>query len=494
MTTLPPDNPSAPEPAPPGRSRSRLPLIGVGLLVVLGCIAVSTVAAVLLLRARSQGSDHPAVAYIMDISPRMGDSAGTDTKLAIGRSIFADVIRRSDPDLTAGFRVFGVEAGGAACDDTELLVPFAQSNQNRIADRLGGLDVGGSSESALGAAMIAAVRDLSQASGKRYMVVVTGGSDSCNPEAGRLIAAEAADHDIDLQTFVVGFQVSPAEADALRRIAKQGGASYLEAANEEQLRRALESVQGLIEQGTPIEQPLAVVATTAPASSTESPTRPPQPTEAVAAASDYTSQTACDHPYFPLRQGAHWDYSYDGLPASWDVTDVTGDLDSASATVVIAVEGLTITYHWDCGADGVFFYQFGSFDFSELPGDVQTTLTSQSGSPIPPAGSLVPGASWTSSYTMEISFEMEGIALTITNQVDQSYAAGDFEQHSTAAGSIEALRIENTGSTTTTTFGTTVNSSSNGTCWFAIGIGWLGCDTSSDGDSSHSELVSYSIP
>lgn len=484
MTTEPPI-----QPAPPGPPRRRLPIIGIGLFVLFGCIAVAAVAALLLLRNRGSDADvpftaQPSVAYIMDISPRMALSAGADSRLAVARSIFGDVVRRSDPELTAGFRVFGEDTAAAACEDTELVVPFDSSNNQRIADRLTALNVGASSESALAEAMVAAIRDLSDESGPQSMVVVTGGPDSCNPEAGRLIAEEAERSGINLQTYVVGFQVPPQEAEALRRMVEDAGGRYFEAADGDELQRILESIQRTIETGIAIELPVDEFVSTPEPSV---PTEPGDPT-------GYDSQTACDHPYLPLRAGAHWDYSYDGLPATWDVVSVEGDLEAATATVVIAVEGLSITYTWDCDADGVFWYQTGVFDFAELGEGVETTLTSQSGSPIPPPGALEAGSTWTSAYTMQVTFESEGISFTLTNEVEETYTAGAPEPRTTEAGTFEVIPVSTTGTTTTTSFGSTFTSSSSGTCWFALGVGWTGCVTTSEGETSTSELISYSIP
>lgn len=491
MTTEPPV-----QPAPPGPPRRRLPIIGIGVFLLFGCIAVAAVAAFVLLRNRGSDGDapfaaQPSVAYIMDISPRMALSAGTDSRLAVARSIFGDVVRRSDPELTAGFRVFGEDTAAAACEDTELVVPFDSSNNQRIADRLTALNVGASSESALGEAMLAAIRDLSAERGPQSMVVVTGGPDSCNPEAGRLLAEEAERSGINLRTYVVGFQVPPQEAEALRRMVEDAGGRYFDAADGDELQRILESIQRTIETGAAIEKPVdEFVATPEPAGPTEESLQPP----AVGDPTGYESQTACDHPYFPLRAGAHWDYSYDGMPATWDVVSVEGDLEAATATVVIAIEGLSITYTWDCDAGGVFWYQTGVFAFEELGEGVQTTLTSQSGSPLPPPGAFETGSTWTSAYTMQISFESEGIAFTLTNEVEETYTAGPLEQRTTAAGTFEVVPVSTTGSTTTTTFGSTFTSSSSGTCWFAVGVGWTGCVTTSEGETSTSELLSYSIP
>jgi hypothetical protein len=475
-------------------SNRKVPLIVLGVLVLIGCGAIAVVVGLYFLRQPEPANTEPTVAYILDVSPRMGPSAERKDRLQIARGILANVVRRADPELTAGLRVFGTDRVATVdCEDTELLVPFAKANRDRVATRFSELEIGGSTESALGEAMITSIRDLKDEEGPRYMVVVTGGPDSCNPDAGRLIGAEAERAGINLQTFLVGFQVSPLESDALRRMAEQiAGGMYLEAADAEELRRVLESIQRFIEQGDPIELEEAAGPISAPEE--EEPDDEPQPEVPMGDALAYESQTACDHPYFPLRTGAHWDYSYDGTPASWDVTSISGDLVSATATVVVQIDPVTITYTWDCGTDGVFYYQSGLFDFSELGENVEIVLTSQSGSPIPPAVAFQPGGNWTSAYTMEIRIEVEGASFVITNEVEESHTAGAIQERTTTAGTFDVIPVTTSGTTTTSMPGNSFTNTSSGTCWFALGVGWLGCEMSSAGETSVSELVGFSIP
>jgi hypothetical protein len=406
----------------------------------------------------------------------------------------AEVIRPADPEFTAGLRVFGSGAIAQSCDDTELVVPFAPSNQPAIADELLGLTIGASTDSALAQSMVAAIRDLNDATGPHHMVVVTGGEDSCNAQAGELIAAEAERAGIDLQTFVVGFQVSAEQAVALKTMAdRMGEGTFYNAPDVDALRAALLDIQNRIESGAPSAVVnLALVEDEEPAVAevTEDPTE----ASPAAATGGYDSQTACDHPYFPLREGTHWDYSYDGMPATWDVTSVTGDLTAATATVVIETQGIGITYTWDCGADGIFYYQAGVFDFSELGGSFAAELTSQSGSPLPPPEAFVPGSSWTSAYTMTMSFDVEGVSFEIINEVEETHTAGELQEMTTSAGTFEVIPINTSGTTTTTSFANTFTNTSEGTCAFAVGVGWLGCTTVSAGETSISELVSYSVP
>jgi von Willebrand factor type A domain len=480
-----------------GEGRRNTVIIFVVVLLLIACLGAGGIGAYFLTRGDQAAEEEPAVAYILDTSPRMNLAAEQGTRLSVAQAIMAEVVRPADPELTAGLRVFGSDAVAQACDDTELIVPFSTDNQAAIADSLRRLAVGGSAESALAQSMIAAIRDLNDVAGPQFIVVVTGGEDSCNPQADDLVAAEAKRAGIDLQTYVVGFMVSEQQAIALKTLAeKAGSGSYYNAPDAAALRVALLDIRDRIQRGGGLsavaEEPVAEADEPA---STPAPAEPTAATdEASTIAGGYQSQTACDLPYFPLREGAHWNYSYDGIPATWDVISVTGDLGAATATVVIETEGIGITYTWDCGADGIFYYQTGVFDFSELGGSFEAQLTSQTGSPLPPPEAFVPGASWTSAYTMTMSFEVEGVGFEIINDVEETYTAGELQEMTTAAGSFEVIPVSTSGTTTTSSFGSTFTNSSNGTCLFAVGVGWLGCTTTAAGETSVSELVSYSIP
>ncbi len=484
-----------------GKGRRNTLIIFV-VLVVLGFIGAGAIGAFLFTRGRQSSAEEPTVAYILDTSPRMSLSAEQGTRLSVAQAIMAEVVRPADPELNAGLRVFGSGAVPQSCDDTELIVPFAQANQSAIAEQLTGLVVGGSAESALAQSMIAAIRDLDSANGPHYIVVVTGGEDSCNPQAGELVASEAERADIDLQTYVVGFMVSEQQAVALKTMAENsGGGTYYNAPDAAALRVALLDIQNRIELGggpsavavapqAQLDQ--AEVDEPAGAEVPDEPTAPADEPPDFAAA--YESQTACDHPYFPLRQGAQWNYSYDGMPANWNVIAVSGDRTAATATVVMTFENGSLTYNWDCGADGIFNYQTGVLDFSAVDGNVQIELTSRSGSPLPPPEAFVPGATWTSAYTMTLSMSSEGVSFEITNDVQETHTAGELQEITTALGTFEVIPITSIGTITTTSFGGAFTNTSNSTCWFAVGIGWLGCNTVSGGETSVSELLSYSFP
>lgn len=143
------------------------------------------------------------------------------------------------------------------------------------------------------------------------------------------------------------------------------------------------------------------------------PTPTPAPTATATPAASTGGQTACDHPYLPMRPGASWTYqNADGKNLVWTVEDVQGDTQKAEATMTAKIDNLTFTYHWNCTAsDGIV-----SFDYVTLGGLASggvsisdLTLTKGTGVFLPPASQLVQGATW----PMEAGFQM---TLDLQNQ------------------------------------------------------------------------------
>jgi hypothetical protein len=261
-------------------------------------------------------------------------------------------------------------------------------------------------------------------------VVVTGGSDSCYPEAGQLIADEAQKAGVELEYFVIGFEVLPDEGEALKGMVDLlGTGSYLAARNRDELRTILKAIQAHIEapnaqtvsdvlataQASGGATATAQASSTAPATATVTPeaqgtatARPPTPiataasdATAVAAATQaasYAAQSACDHPYLPLREHATWTYATttDG-PLVVSVTDVVGDMNHATATLTKVSQRNSDTSTVTCGPEGIRFdslwgdFQGFSWQFGFGPDAERTEAT---GVWLLPASQLVPGAGW----------------------------------------------------------------------------------------------------
>lgn len=439
-------------------SNRRPLLIALGCLVVGGglCLLLAAAGALYYLRGRAR-ADSPGVAYILDTSPRMAlDTEGGD-RLTVAQGVMAEIVRPANPTLTSGLRIFGSGATSESCQDTELVVPFRPANQGEIAAGLEVLQTGSSAESALAQAMLDAIQDLAGTDGPQSLVVVTGGADTCNPQAGDLIAQEAERAGIALQTFVVGFEVSEEEATAIKgMVSDTPGATYYDAPDEEALRNVLTEIQERVDNAS-------------------------QP-------------TACNHPYFPLKPGARWSYSGEGIDYTLQVAGTSGDLDSATAQVVSGFGGAGFTYEWTCSDGGISFTQFGAVSVDDLGGIGQFEMSDQSGNTLLPAAQLTAGTTWSSEYTMSYSLGIADLSGAFSSHTVEQHTVQAPQSVSTAAGTFEAIPVVSEGTLELSGefAGGTTNYTS--TIFYAEGVGIVRVESSSEGFSFRLDLVDYYVP
>lgn len=126
------------------------------------------------------------------------------------------------------------------------------------------------------------------------------------------------------------------------------------------------------------------------------------------------SQTACDHPYLPMRLGSTWTYDNDGEILNWEVIDVQGDQNNATAVLRITSGEFTLDTNWTCSADeGLSSYNFADYGFGDLGVDMTIELISADGSFLLPAEQLVPGATWDLNMESTINFSQEAAGETM---------------------------------------------------------------------------------
>ena len=118
-----------------------------------------------------------------------------------------------------------------------------------------------------------------------------------------------------------------------------------------------------------------------------------------------TAQSACDHPYMPMREGASWTYDSGDGPYGWEVTDVEGDLQQATAVILVTFEEFTLEYTWDCAeGEGISSFDFGSQGMANSFPDMTMELTHGEGAFLPPADEMVAGYSWDTDFEQTMTF------------------------------------------------------------------------------------------
>jgi hypothetical protein len=457
-----------------GSSRRNL-WLGLGGCAVLAlclCLIAGAIAgySLYLRRTPPVATEGPSVEYVLDASPRMALPSQTGTRLTVARGVLGEIIRPADPTVLAGLRVFGTGASSKACEDTDLLVPLAPSSQKLISDKAFTLEAGKATDSALAQAIVTAIRDLATKKGPHSLVVVTGGADSCNPEASQVVAQEAKRSGIDLETYVIGFEVSEAEAQAIKVVADEvPQGRYIDAPTEMALRTTLRGVQDRIDHP----------------------------------AAKYVKQSACDYPYFPMRKGASWEYSTGGQTMIETITAITGDMDNATATLQVDMgQGVSLTAEWTCTPEGVISYDLTNFQLPDgAAAGAKLKMTGQTGTSLLPPQKLAPGTTWDNDYTMEMSMDTgAGQSFNISYAISQQYTATGVETVTVGADTYEAIRVDVTGSIKVTGLPADIPAGlfpseipMAYTEWFARGVG-LVRSTSSTGKGDDRLLTKFSIP
>jgi hypothetical protein len=196
-----------------------------------------------------------------------------------------------------------------------------------------------------------------------------------------------------------------------------------------------------VEQQEPTAEPTAVPTDPPP---TAEPTSEPtaeaaaddaeaaEPDQEVAAAGDgwgesgTTAQSACDHPYFPLREGYTYTMSSEGDEVTWEVVSVTGDLEEATAEMRMTGSETELGFSWTCSADGgLVSYEFGNMSLGAFDPNMRVELTAGEGQFLPPVEAIDVGYSWPTSMTStvamtdpDLDLELEGeMVLSQTNTV-----------------------------------------------------------------------------
>ncbi len=135
------------------------------------------------------------------------------------------------------------------------------------------------------------------------------------------------------------------------------------------------------------------------------------------------SQSACDHPYFPLREGASWVYydSSDVYYYHWEVDSVSGDMQNANAVMQVYITefeeptdeqkqaATQIEYNWVCSAEkGIVSFDLATLNVANM-GDDSFTMTMENvegeGVMLPPADLLKPGYTWELIISADFSAE-----------------------------------------------------------------------------------------
>ena len=252
--------------------------------------------------------------------------------------------------------------------------------------------------------------------------------------------------------------------------------------------------------------PTTAASAEAPAAETTAPSAPatttaatsPAETTAAATSAPAAGASGCDHPYYPLRQGATWTYTISGAGEPTEQTHTVTKVDSASAQISFKVGDVVVTNQVNCSAEGL---QYGSPpNMSSQLGNfsAQMEVELAEGIYLPTADKLVPGATWDTHYVVKGTLKLGQQDVAVTNDMKFHSEVVGNEQVTVPAGTFDALKLKQQitfniqmanvpASAPPTTFEQFV--------WLAKGVGMVKNSTDvANAGTITTELKSYNIP
>lgn len=184
-------------------------------------------------------SSPDAVLMIFDVSGSMAEPivGGTEIRMDVAQSVLTDYVQSFPEDGLIGMRLLGENE----CE-TSLVRPISALGDDRddLIDQINSFTPTGSTP--LAAAILAAQDDLAGFDGRREVVLVTDGEETCEGDpAAAALALASSDPNLQVSLNVVGFNILndvPAQ-DNLREITRTSGGVFVTAEDGEDLLQAL---------------------------------------------------------------------------------------------------------------------------------------------------------------------------------------------------------------------------------------------------------------
>jgi len=214
-------------------------------------------------------------------------------------------------------------------------------------------------------------------------------------------------------------------------------------------------------------------------------------------------QSACDYPYFPMRTGSIWTYSNGPDTLIWEILDVQGDLDNATAVMRSTSGATVIEYEWTCSSsDGMGSFDFATFGIDELGTEMTISDLTMEGIFLPPVGDLQTGASWNLVINGSLFFTQDagGQTVEVSGSLtsEQIFTVLSTDPVTFEDKTVDGVQIDeaNTIYLVMEVLGNSISQDIALGSVFSMGrgIGLVRQDYTSDFGSETQELISYHIP
>lgn len=200
------------------------------------------------------------VMVVLDASGSMNESDAPGPRIDAAKKAVKSLVAGLPGQTQVGLTVYGTRTGSTAadkakgCTDITTLVPVATLDAARISGAVDAVKASGYTP--IGNALRAAAKAL-PAEGPRSIVLVSDGEDTCAPPAPCDVAKELERQGVDLTIHTVGFKVDATARGQLACVADATGGTYADAADADQLTKALQvkvdhAITGYTAKGTRI--------------------------------------------------------------------------------------------------------------------------------------------------------------------------------------------------------------------------------------------------
>ena len=184
------------------------------------------------------------IEFIIDVSGSMEKDLNGEQQMVSARKALLSALDTIDKDQLVAVRAYGhrVEKSNKeeSCKDTELLVPFKESEKASIENAVNGLSPKGYTPIAL--ALQKARDDLFDIGvgreSERVIILLTDGEETCGGDP-LAVLKKLKEEGFDVTVYSVGFNVDKKAQKQLEEIAAFTGGAYFDARNAEQLDKAL---------------------------------------------------------------------------------------------------------------------------------------------------------------------------------------------------------------------------------------------------------------
>lgn len=178
---------------------------------------------------------------ILDASGSMWAKVGARTRIDIAKEVMVQVIQNLPDDAEVALRVYGHRIGpgkAGACEDSELLFPFAKIDKRRLLERIRAIRALGTTPIAYSLRQVA--KDFGGAPGEKMVVLVTDGKEECGGSPSAAVSGLLA-QGLNVRVNIVGFALADeATKWEVQRVAELSGGRFFDATDAKALRGAIE--------------------------------------------------------------------------------------------------------------------------------------------------------------------------------------------------------------------------------------------------------------